>query len=89
MLFILRFRKIYWQILTLIIKYDEHEFEQNLRGSKGQGSPACCSPRGYKGLDTTEWLTTTLIQFSEPVIISDGSGDATNEITGIISSTSF
>ena len=53
MLFILRFRKIYSQILTFITGHDEHEFEQNLRDSKGQGSLACCSPRGFKELDTT------------------------------------
>ena len=31
-----------------------HEFEQTLRDSEGQGSLACCSPRGHKELDTTE-----------------------------------
>ena len=33
-----------------------HEFEQTLGDSKGQGSIGCCSPRGYKELDTTEQL---------------------------------
>ena len=33
-----------------------HEFEQALGESKGQGSLACCSPRGLKESDTTEWL---------------------------------
>ena len=31
-----------------------HEFEQALGDGEGQGSPACCSPRGCKELDTTE-----------------------------------
>ena len=31
-----------------------HEFEQAPRDGEGQGSFACCSPWGYKELDTTE-----------------------------------
>ena len=31
-----------------------HEFEQTLRESEGQGSLVCCSPWGFKKLDTTE-----------------------------------
>ena len=31
-----------------------HEFEQALADGEGQGSLACCSPRGRKELDTTE-----------------------------------
>jgi len=30
-----------------------HEFEQTMGDSEGQGSLACCSPRGRKELDTT------------------------------------
>ena len=30
-----------------------HEFEQTPGDSEGQGSLACCSPRGRKELDTT------------------------------------
>ena len=30
-----------------------HEFEQTLGVGDGQGSLACCSPRGHKGWDTT------------------------------------
>ena len=41
-----------------------HEFEQTLGDSEGQGSLACCSPRGRRESDTTERLnsntTTTL-----------------------------
>ena len=33
-----------------------HEFEQTLGDGEGQGSLACCSPLGYKVLDTTQWL---------------------------------
>ena len=35
-----------------------HEFEQALRDGEGQGSLACCCPRGHKELDTTERLST-------------------------------
>ena len=35
---------------------DGHEFEQALGVGDGQGSLACCSPWGCKGLNTTEWL---------------------------------
>ena len=31
-----------------------HESEQALGDTEGQGSPACCSPRGGKDSDTTE-----------------------------------
>jgi len=33
-----------------------HEFEQTLGDGEGQGSLACCSPRGRKESDTTERL---------------------------------
>ena len=33
-----------------------HEFEQAPGDSEGQGSPACCSPWGYKESDMTERL---------------------------------
>ena len=35
----------------------EHEFEQTLGDSEGQGSLVCCSPRGFKEWDTTEGTT--------------------------------
>ena len=35
---------------------DGHEFEQAPGVGDGQGSLACCSPRGCKELDTTEQL---------------------------------
>ena len=53
MLFILSFRKIYSQTLKLIIGYDEHEFKQNLRDSKGQGSLAWGNPWGCTESDMT------------------------------------
>ena len=36
--------------------FNGHEFEQALGVGDGQGGLACCSPRGHKELDTTEWL---------------------------------
>ena len=39
---------------------DEHELEQALGVGDGQGSLACCSPRGHKESDTTERLTSTI-----------------------------
>ena len=36
---------------------NRHEFEQTPGGSEGQGSLGCCSPWGWKELNTTEWLT--------------------------------
>ena len=33
-----------------------HEFEKALGDGEGQGSLACCSPWGHKGLDTTKLL---------------------------------
>ena len=35
---------------------DGHEFQQAPRNSEGQGSLTCCSPRGWKEWDMTEWL---------------------------------
>ena len=35
---------------------DGHESEQALGVGDGQGSLACCSPRGHKGSDTTEQM---------------------------------
>ena len=36
---------------------DGHEFEQAPGVGEGQGSLVCCSPRGCKQSDTTEWLS--------------------------------
>ena len=36
-------------------QYNGHEFEWIL-GDNGQGSLGCCSPCGYKSVDTTWWL---------------------------------
>ena len=38
---------------------DGHEFEQALGVGDSQGSLACCSPWGYKKLDSTEQLNRT------------------------------
>ena len=37
-------------------RLNEHEFEQVLGVGDGQGRLACCSSRGCKELDMTEWL---------------------------------
>ena len=37
-------------------QFNGHEFGQALGDGEGQGSLACCSPRGHKELDTTEQL---------------------------------
>ena len=34
-------------------RLNEHEFEQNLGDSEGQGSLVCCSPSGHKESDVT------------------------------------
>ena len=39
-----------------------HEFEQAPRDGEGQGSLACCSPWGYKELDTTERLNNNYLK---------------------------
>ena len=36
---------------------NEHKFKQTPGDSEGQGSLGCCSPWGWKELNTTEWLT--------------------------------
>ena len=38
---------------------DGYEFKQAPGVGDGQGSLACCSPRGHKEADTTEWLNWT------------------------------
>ena len=38
---------------------DEYEFKQAPEVGDGQGSLACCNPRGYKESDMTEWLNWT------------------------------
>ena len=35
---------------------NRHEFEQAQGDSEGQGSLVCCSPRGHKDPDVTEWM---------------------------------
>ena len=37
-----------------------HEFEETLGDSEGQGSLACCNPRGHEELDTTEPLNNNI-----------------------------
>ena len=40
-------------------RLDRHEFRQVLGVGDWQGSLACCSPRGHKESDMTEWLNWT------------------------------
>ena len=40
-----------------------HEFKQALGDGEGQGSLVCCSPRDLKESDTTEWATTTMVDY--------------------------
>ena len=42
-------------------RLNEHEFEQTQRDSEGQGSLACCSPRGCKKSYTTEGLNNNTV----------------------------
>ena len=42
-------------------RLDEHEFEQALGDSEGQGSLACCSLSGCKESDMTEQLDNSTI----------------------------
>ena len=45
-----------------------HEFEQALGVGDGQGSLACCSPRGHKKSDTTEWLNWTELNWYDGML---------------------
>ena len=40
-------------------RLNEHEFEQTVGDSEGQGSLECCSPWDHRELDTTEQLKKT------------------------------
>ena len=44
-----------------------HEFEQVLGDGEGQGSLACCSPRGHKESDETEIMITVTLEMSTTV----------------------
>ena len=47
------------EMVAWLHQLNGHEFEQILRDGEGQGSLACCSPRGRKELDKTERLNNT------------------------------
>ena len=49
-------------------RLDGHEFEQALGDGDGQGSLACCSPRGCKESDTTKPLNNKGAGPSEQVL---------------------
>ena len=48
-----------------------HEFEETLGDGDGQGSLACCSPRGHKKLDMTEQLNWTelFLEFKDAYLL--------------------
>ena len=50
------------KILGWLHQLNGHEFEQALGNGEGQGSLACCSPRGCKESDMTEQLNNNLSQ---------------------------
>ena len=56
-----------------------HEFEQTLGDGEGQGSLMCCSPWGHKGLDTTEWLNSS-VNLNGEIMASDQEIDETHSL---------
>jgi len=55
-------RKKGWQMRWLDgITLNGHEFEQTLGDGGGQGSLACCSPRGHKESEMTYWVRDDLL----------------------------
>ena len=48
---------------------NEHEFEQAMGDSEGQGSLACCSPWGSKELDMTEGLNNNKFSCDELFVL--------------------
>ena len=50
-----------------------HESEQAPGDGEGQGSLACCSPRGQEKLDMTEWLNNNNDKTSEEIASALGS----------------
>ena len=44
------------EMVEWLQQLNAHEFEQTPGDGEGQGSLACCSPRGCKESDTTELL---------------------------------
>ena len=53
---------IFWPLI-LKERLNGHEFKQALGDGEGQGSLVCCSPRDLKESDTTEWATTTMVDY--------------------------
>ena len=56
-------RRMGWQRMDVMVglhhQLDGHEFEQALGVGNAQGILACCSLRGHKESNTTEWLNWT------------------------------
>ena len=53
-----------WRLMDM---FYEHEFEQTLGDSEGQGSLVCCSPWGHKESDPNELLNSdNTLQYQLP-----------------------
>ena len=61
-----------------------HEFEQALGVGDGQGSLACCSPRGHKGSDTTEWLNCTELSEKSYIILFHRGSQETQKLSLLV-----
>ena len=56
------------EMVGLHHRLNGHEFEQTLRCQEGQGSLACCIPRGHKESDMTEQLNNNNIICKEVIV---------------------
>ena len=63
-------------------RHNGREFEQTLGDSEGQGSLACCSPRGHKEADTTERLNegSWRLSVKNPPANAEDSGDGVQSL---------
>ena len=57
-----------------------HEFEQTLGDGEGQGSLACCSPRGRKELDMIQPFTASGLCLSVPAVPRPGAAPLTTTV---------
>ena len=63
------------EIVGCLHQLNEHEFDQTLGDSEGQGSLTCCSPWGQKDSDTTEQLNNNNNRISLGIIPLNIRGD--------------
>ena len=47
----------------IVHRHNGHEFEQALGDGEGQGSLACCNPRGREESDTTKQLNNNMVEY--------------------------